>query len=259
MSMKKLALVFVLSLPLSASAQSPFDGTWKMNVSSTQFEEKPDIYALNNGEYTCTTCTPKIAVKADGADHKVAGEKDYDTLVVKQVDDKTVQFTRKKAGRVVSESIDTVSLDGKTLTSEFKDYPPEGQPMSGKIVFTRAAPRPKGAHAISGSWRTAKVENVSEQGLTMTLKSTSDGLSMDLPFYRESYEAKFDGKEYSVKGETGGTVSLKKVNDNTILETRNREGKFLARNEITVHGNTMTVVSKDVRGNTMMSFTADKQ
>jgi hypothetical protein len=43
------------------------------------------------------------------------------------------------------------------------------------------------------------------------------------------------------------------------LETRKRDGKFLALNEIAVHGNTMTVVSKDVRGNTMMSFTADKQ
>ena len=252
-------LSLVLLLPLSASAQSPFDGTWKMNLSSIQFEQKPDIFALQNGEYTCSTCIPKIAVKGDGADHKVAGDKDYDVLAVKQVDDKTVQFTRKRGDKVLSESTDTVSPDGNTLTSEFKDHPTEGQPMTGKIIFTRAAPGPKGAHAISGAWRTAKMENVSEQGLIMTLKSTPDGLSMDLPFYRESYEAKFDGKEYPVKGEAGGTVSLKKVNDNTILETRNRDGKFLALNEITVHGNTISISSRDLRGNTMMTFTADRQ
>lgn len=80
----------------------------------------------------------------------MTGEKDYDTLAVKQVDDKTVQFTRKKPGKVVGESTEAVSPDGRTLTLEFKDYPPEGEPMSGKIVFTRAAPGPKGAHAISG-------------------------------------------------------------------------------------------------------------
>jgi hypothetical protein len=256
--MRKLLLIVVLT-PLSATAQSPFDGTWKMNMSSTQFAGKPDVFVLDNGEYTCSTCAPKIAVKGDGADHKVAGDKDYDTLAVKQVDNKTVQFTRKKAGRVVSQSTDTVSPDGNSLTLEFKDYPKEGQPMNSQILFTRAAPGPKGAHAISGAWRTAKVENVSEPGLTMTLKSTTDGMSMDLPFYRESYEAKFDGKEYPVKGEAGGTVSLKKVNDNTILETRNRDGKFLALNEITVRGNTMSVISRDLRGNTMMSFIADKQ
>lgn len=256
--MRGLVGLFLL-LPLSAWAQSPFDGAWKFNMSSAQFAEKPDTFSLHNGEYTCSTCTPKIAVKADGADHEVTGEQDYETLAVKQVDDKTVQFTRKKAGRVVDESTDTVSPDGNTLSLEFKDSPPEGQPMTGKIIFTRAAPGPKGAHAISGAWRTAKVENVAEQGLTMTFKTTSDGLRVDLPFYHESYEAKFDGKEYPVKGETGGTVSLKKVNDNKILETRKREGKMLAVNEITVHGNTMNVVSRDVSGNTLMSFAAERQ
>lgn len=251
-------LVFALLLPVSASAQIPFDGTWKMNLSSTQFAEQPDAFALDNGEYTCSTCVPKIVVKADGADHKAAGDKSYDTLAVNQLNDKSVQFTRKKAGKVVSETTDTVSPDGNTLTSEFKDYPPEGEPMTGKIVFTRAAPGPKGAHPISGAWRTTRVENVSEQGLTMTFKSTPHGLSMDLPFYRESYDAKFDGKEYSVKGEEGGTVSLNKVNNNTILETRRRNGKTLAVNEITVQGNTMKVVSKDIHGKTLMSFTAEK-
>jgi hypothetical protein len=111
-------LVVVLLLPLYASAQSPFDGTWKMNLSSTHFAEEPDVFALHNGEYTCSICIPKITVKADGADHKAAGEKDYDTLAVKQVDDKTVQFTRKKAGKVVGESTDTVSPDGNTLSLE---------------------------------------------------------------------------------------------------------------------------------------------
>jgi hypothetical protein len=75
----------------------------------------------------------------------------------------------------------------------------------------------------------------------------------------QSYEAKFDGKEYAVKGEAGGTVSLKKVNENPLLETRKRDGKFRALNEITIHGSTMMVVSKDEHGKTMMSFTADKQ
>ncbi len=248
-----------LLLPLSALAQSPFDGAWKFDMSSAQFAEKPDTFSLHNGEYTCATCTPKIAVRADGADHDLTGEQDYETLAVKQVDDKTVQFTRKKAGRVVNESTDTVSPDGNTLSVEYKDFLPEGQPTTGKIIFTRVARKPKGAHAISGSWRSSKVENISEQDLTMTLKSTDDGLSMDLPFYHESYEASFDGKEYPVKGETNGTVSLRKVNDSMIVETRKRDGKTLSINDLVVQGNKLNVVSKDVYGNMLMSFTAERQ
>jgi hypothetical protein len=49
------------------------------------------------------------------------------------------------------------------------------------------------------------------------------------------------------------------VNENPLLETRKRDGKFRALNEITIHGSTMMVVSKDEHGKTMMSFTADKQ
>lgn len=79
--MRRFVGLFLL-LPLSAWAQSPFDGTWKFNMSSAQFAEKPDTFALHNGEYTCSTCIPNITVTADGADHKVAGEKDYDTLAI---------------------------------------------------------------------------------------------------------------------------------------------------------------------------------
>ncbi len=256
--MRKL-LGLVLLLPLFAWAQGPFDGTWKINLSSAQFAEKPQTFALHDGEYTCSTCIPKIAIKADGADHKVPGAKGYDTLAVKQVDDKTVQFTRKKEGKAVSESTDTVSPDGKTLAVEFKDYPPEGQPVTGKVTLTRVTAGPAGAHAISGSWRTAKVEDVSEQGLIFTLKGTPDGLNMKTPT-GESYEAKFDGKDYPIKGDrAGGTVSLKKVNDSTIQETYKQDGKPVTVNEMTVQGNTIKIVSKDVRRGTTEIITAEKQ
>ena len=82
----------------------------------------------------------KINVKADGSDQKVTGSKEFDTLAVKQVDDKTAQFTRKKDGKVVGESIETVSADGKTLTQEFKFYPMQGEPVTGKTSLSRADP-----------------------------------------------------------------------------------------------------------------------
>ncbi len=252
-------LLLVLLVPLFAWAQSPFDGTWKINVNHAQFSEKPDTFALQKGEYTCSTCTVKIAVKADGTDQKVAGAKEYDTLAVKPVSDKAVQFTRKKDGQVVSESTDTVSPDGKTLTSEFKEYPPQGQPYTGKFIMTRVSPGPAGSHSISGSWRGAKIKDVTENALTFTYKSTPNGLSMKSGT-GESYEAMFDGKDYPMKGTRGGgTISLKKVNDTTIEETFKRDGKPLFINRITADGNTLKFVSKDVRRGATDTFTAEKQ
>jgi hypothetical protein len=106
-------------------------------------------------------------------------------------------------GKVVSEA--TISADGNTLTWEFKDYPVEGQPVTGEEVMTRVSAGPAGSHAISGSWRTQKVE-ISEAGLTYTLKSTAGGLAMKIP-PGESYDAKFDGKDYPVKGDRAGVRS----------------------------------------------------
>lgn len=240
-------------------AQSPFDGTWKMNKDSTHFDDAPNVFVLKNGTYRCISCVPKITVRADGTDHKLKREKDYDTLAVAQISDRSLRYTRKKAGRIVSESTDTLSADGNSLISEFKDTPPEGKSTSGSVIFTRISASPKGTQPISGGWRMAKIQGIAEQELSMTLKSTPDGLSMDLPYYGESYQARFDGKEYPVKGEEGGTVLLKKVDDHTILETRRRNGKFLAINEIKVQGSKLTVTAKDNNGKSIMSFTAYKQ
>ena len=48
--MKKL-LFLLLLVPVLAWAQSPFDGTWKIDMSKTKLPEKPDELVLQNGMY----------------------------------------------------------------------------------------------------------------------------------------------------------------------------------------------------------------
>jgi hypothetical protein len=256
--MKKL-LVLVLLLPMFAWGQA-FDGTWKINLSNAQLSQKPEQFQLKDGQYTCSTCVPKESVKADGTDQKVPGAKAFDTLAVKQVDDKTVQFTRKKDGKTVEESTDTVSADGKTLTFKFKDYPPQGDPVTGSGTTSRVgAAAPAGAHAITGSWKLDKVDTVSDNGLTFTYKASGDGLSMTSPT-GESYDAKFDGKDYPVKNSrTNSMVTLKKVGPNHIIESFKEDGKVVFTNDETVNGSTMKIVSKDLRRGTTDNLTAQKQ
>jgi hypothetical protein len=143
--------------------------------------------------------------------------------------------------------------------AEFKEYPPESKPIAGKYIRTRVSPGEAGSHAISGSWKAAKLEDVSENALTFTLKGSADGLSMQSGT-GESYDAKFDGKDYPVKGpRPGRTISLNKVDDTTIEETYKEDGKPVSISRVTVAGNTLKYVSKDPRRGTTTSFTADKQ
>src|SRR5712692_243186 len=123
----------------------------------------PYVYFLQDGMYHCKTCVPAVDVKADGQDHQVAGHPYYDSVNIKVVDDRTIEETDKKNGKTVATSKTTVSADGKTASFEFTDSSnTSGDPVTGKGEITRVAERPAGSHAMSGSWRTTKFENISE-------------------------------------------------------------------------------------------------
>jgi hypothetical protein len=255
-AMKRLMLAAALLVPAAALAQGPLDGTWKVDVSSVKFPEKPDQYVLANGRYACSTCVPAVDVKADGTDQKITGSKYRDTVAVTMVDDRTVRFTSKKDGKVVSEGTTRVAADGNTLTEEFKSYPPAGEPVTGKVTSQRVAKGPAGSHAISGSWRATKAGEFSDSAVTVTFKSTADGLSMSSPT-GESYDAKFDGKDYPVKGDRGGTM----VYDRTIEETAKRDGKVVgvARLAVAPDGRTLNFTYDDKERGTTMTYQAKKQ
>jgi hypothetical protein len=78
-------------------------------------------------------------------------------------------------------------------------------------------------------------------------KVTADALVMSDPA-GDSFTAKFDGKEYAFKGDPGITsVSLKKIDENTIQETDIRNGKVITVSRMTVdrEGKTMKVTVED--------------
>jgi hypothetical protein len=179
-------------------------------------------------------CVPKMDIKADGQDQKVAGSNYFNTRSVKVVDDHTVEFTDKKDGKTIYTETDTVSSDGNTLSQKFNDES-EAQPVTGELTMKRVGKGPAGSHALSGSWRAEKID-LSKTGLTVTYQATADGLKMSSP-QGESYDAKFDGKDYPINGDPGQTmVVLKKVNANTIEATykRNGEGRWSGEHDSVV-------------------------
>ena len=137
-----LAFVGLLLMPLLATAQSAFDGTWKIDMNKVEFPKKPDVYLLQNGMYQCKSCVPPVDIKADGQDQKVTGHPYYDSAAIKVVSDHEVEETDKKAGKTVATSSMTVSPDGNTLTFEFTDSSnTNGAPVTGKGEAMRVGQR----------------------------------------------------------------------------------------------------------------------
>src|SRR5258708_32552825 len=96
--MKKLFALLLLA-PGMLAAQGSFDGTGLGKTDTAKLPNKPEHYVLDKGRYSCSTCVPKIDIKADGQDPKVAGANYYNTGSVKDVDDPAVEITARKDGK----------------------------------------------------------------------------------------------------------------------------------------------------------------
>jgi len=258
--MKRLLVTAVLLASATVFAQSPFDGTWMTKLDTAKLPTKPDKYTLRNNMYECLTCVPKVAVKADGSEQKVTGHPYFDTIAVTVVDASSVEIIEKKDGKVMYTDTATVSSDGKTLDDKFTDTTGT-QPVTGEATSTRVSPGAAGSHAIAGAWRTEKINSVSSNGLTVTFQGTADGLKMS-DLNGNSYDAKFDGKEYPIVGDPGHTmVSLKKIAAGTIEEIDKRDGKVVGTNRMTVSkdGKSIHILYTDKQHGTTTEFTMEKQ
>ena len=244
----------------TAAAGEGIAGTWKADLTTVKIDQKPDQLLLKDGQFSCPTCTPPITLAADGAFHPVT--RPYaDSMSVKIDDDHNVTRTARKGTTDVGTSKYSVSGDGNTLTIDFTDSStPNAPPVKGSFTETRVAPAPAGAHAISGSWKPDKYSNINDEALTVTYKVDADMIHMSSPA-GQSYDAKLDGTDTPIKGDTAGTTaSVKKVGDNSYEETDKRDGKVVSVTTFTVGADgKMHVNSVDKRNDSTMTYDADRQ
>lgn len=258
----RMGLLLVLFCPVCAMAQSAFDGTWKVDMSKVQMPKKPDVLVLQNGMYECKTCVPPVNIKADGQDQSVTGHPYFDAMAIQVVDAHTIKETDKRGGKVVATSTTTVAPDGKTAHFEFSDSSnTNGAPVTGSGDLRKVAPGPAGSHAVSGSWVTSKLADLSDNATTLTYKVEGGMLSMTTPT-GQSYTAKTDGTEAPYKGDPGiTTVSVTQAGKMSLVETDKRDGKVIGviKSTVAADGKTMNVVYEDKLLGRSTSFVAVKQ
>ncbi|HEV2396374.1 MAG TPA: hypothetical protein VGS27_05515 [Candidatus Sulfotelmatobacter sp.] len=259
--MKAFLIAFLL-WPVALAAQGPFDGTWVAKLDTIQFPQQPENYLLQNDDYECSTCVPKVKVKADGKDYPVPGSPYFSTVAVRVIDPDKVEITEKLAGRTVYSETDTVASGGNTLVEEMTDAATgNGKPMMATETLKRVTAAPAGASPISGSWQAEKIEGASENGTSVTYRSNGEQLEASNP-NGEGYSAKFDGKEYPIRGLPGhNTVSLQRIGSDTIVETDRQDGivHYQVRMTVAPDGKSMQVTETDNERGTQMTYTMLKK
>lgn len=137
-----LAIALALISPHVAAQSDPHVGTWILNVAKSNYTPGPgpkaqtSVYAAaGEGLKVTTTGTSadgkptkaEFTIVFDGKDHPATGNPDWDAVSSKRVDSHTIEFTRKKDGKVVQTATSVVSKDGKTRTITATGVNAQGQ------------------------------------------------------------------------------------------------------------------------------------
>jgi hypothetical protein len=258
MQLVKIGAMTMLLAPCAAFAASAFDGTWKFSIEHIQPSQKPFVLQLNNDEYTCVSCAVPTTQKADGTEHPLKGNPNTDSGSVTVVDAHTVTLILKLHGKVVDTFKYVISADGKSMTvEEINEY--GAAPNRFKQQLTRMTDAPAGAHALTGSWGAAKLLSADGPGVLVTYSMTDDGFTMSSN--GQSYQAKFDGNTYPIKGDpTQTVVNLKKVSDREVIETDSQHGRAVETYDMTVSadGKSLRIVDTVLHGHRVSKYVMSK-
>ena len=245
-----------------ALAQSPFDGTWKGQLSSMKITARPDVFSVRDGVFSCSTCTPAITVKADGAFHAAAGHAYWDEMAVRVVDPRTVAYSYRKSGKVVTTSTDMVAAGGRTLISKTHTVNNgKGVPIDSTSSETRLAAGPPGSHMVSGSWKAAPATSLSDAAMTLSMKLEGDRFHL-VTSTGETLDARIGGGYAINTGDPGKTMTkVKRLGPRAIELTDMRLGKVTGVSTYTVSadGRMIDGTFRDPRNGSTGSFRAMKQ
>ena len=190
------AAFLTLTAAPALAADSPFVGSWKINIakSSLQGDTFSDK-SLPGGkfEYSYGTSTHyTFACDGTSFDTDVAGY----TGTCKKTGPLTYEFTSSVKGKLSDKDMVTISADGKTYTDAGTHYRPDGKTAHDTSTYTRVG----SGTGIAGTWKTAKVSSNSPFSLTFT--STTAGLELFNPDYKWKVVMKTDGSKSTFSGPT---------------------------------------------------------
>lgn len=130
----------------------PHMGTWVLNVAKSKYspgpppKEQTSIYSAAGENLKVSTkgmsadgkpTMTEFTATFDGKDHPVKGNPDWDAVSIKRVDSHTIEFTRKRAGKMVQTATSVVSKDGKTRTITSTGVNAQGQKISTVGVYEK--------------------------------------------------------------------------------------------------------------------------
>jgi hypothetical protein len=243
------ALAF-LTLPSNALADTPFDGTWKLNTAKSDLAgETMSFKMAGAGTWKYTDSDQSYTFKADGTPivTPMGMQRTF-----KKTGDGTFESTNTKGGVLLSTSTWTLSADGKTLEIESKGTKPNGDTFDNSTTFSHTS----AGKGLEGSWKSTKVALSSPNSLT--LATSGSDVTLTISAIKATCQAKWDGKDYPASGPTvsdGLTLALTKTSAKSFKLVVKAKEKVLNIAHYTVAADGQSMVEKGTDGKGKQPFT----
>jgi hypothetical protein len=196
--MKPVVLTLILLAGGAGSAlaaDSPFAGSWKLNVEKSKLTGSTFTYsATATGYHYSNGATVEYDFAADGKDYPTVSDR---TIAwTKSGDNAWDSVAKDGKGTVLGKSHRVLSADGKKLTVSYTTYRPDGTTAEGSDEYLRVS-KGKG---LAGKWKDVKAK---EASTSMTIAVPSPGqVAIEYPSYKQTISGPTDGTPIAVKGPT---------------------------------------------------------
>ena len=154
MKTRTMGMALLLSFAAGAmcfAGDNPSAGTWKLNAAKSKFGEGAakleTVVWSTAGDQEKVTSEGTDATgkkmqggwtgKLDGKDYPLTGDPNADMRAFKKTDDKTIEITSKKDGKVVGTGTIVVSPDGKSRTVTTTMTNAKGEKVTSTAVYDK--------------------------------------------------------------------------------------------------------------------------
>jgi hypothetical protein len=230
----KWILSSLLALPAGAAfaADSPWNGTWKLDSAHSQYTGQTMTISKGTGGllHYADGSTAAYDFGLDGKDYPGWGNR---TVAWSADGPSTWEGVVKADGKVLSRAHRVLSTDGKTLTETWTGTRPDGTTFHEEDVFTRVS----GSNGLVGTWRVTGVKGGGGPQEFVISVPASGVMHYDVPDMKATAEGRTDGSDNPLTGPTvppGTTISFQALTPTTMRYVMKVNGKVDSMGEQTL-------------------------
>jgi len=185
-------LALSLSAAIPAVAQSPWNGTWKLNQAKSHMTGQSYTVTKNGNMYHYTDGSFEYNYACDGKDYPTMGG---ETLSCHQTPT-TQESTVKVNGKTVAVMHGQLEPDGRSFHGTRTNMLPGGGTTVSKATFTRVGQ----GTGWTGTWQMSSVSQ--DHPDVIIYKVTGNSMHLDSPDDHTSWDGKLDGTPAAAHGPT---------------------------------------------------------